>query len=146
VDTKTFTFLPMDEIRSLEKLEGSELRQAKQILAFEATKIVHGEAEAFAAQKAAKAAFSGNGDLSAMPTTAIEMARLEAGIGVLEIFTEVGLTKSRGEARRMVQQGGIYVNDARISAVDAAISGADLTDDGILLRAGKKRYRRLIVS
>ena len=143
---KTFTFLPMDEIRRLEKLEGSELRQAKQILAFEATKIVHGEAEALAAQKAAKAAFSGNGDLSAMPTTAIEMARLEAGIGVLEIFTEVGLTKSRGEARRMVQQGGIYVNDARISAVDAAISGADLTDDGILLRAGKKRYRRLIVS
>jgi len=143
---KTFTFLPMDEIRKLEKLEGAELRQAKQILAFEATKIVHGEASARAAQKAAKAAFSGTGDLSALPTTKIASARLEAGIGVLEIFTEVGLTKSRGEARRMLQQGGIYVNDARVSVVEALIDSSNLTADGILLRAGKKRYRRLIVA
>ena len=143
---KTFTFLPMDEIRRLEKLEGSELRQAKQILAFEATKIVHGEAEALAAKKAARAAFAGGGDLSAMPTTEIDKARLVAGIGVLEIFAEVGLTKSRGEARRMLQQGGIYVNDTRIEAVEATINSTNLTANGILLRAGKKRYRRLVVA
>lgn len=141
---KIFTFLPMSEIRRLSALEGAELREAKKVLAFEATKIVHGEAEALAAQKAAAAAFSGGGDLSAMPTTTIDRERLAAGIGVLEIFAEVGLTKSRGEARRMVQQGGIYVNGQRVNAVDATISTADITPDGILLRAGKKRYHRLI--
>lgn len=142
---KIFTFLPLDEIRRLAALEGAELREAKKVLAFEATKIVHGETEALAAQKAAAAAFSGGGDLSAMPTTTIDAARLEAGIGVLEIFAEVGLTKSRGEARRMVQQGGIYVNGQRVNAVDAVITPADITPDGILLRAGKKRYHRLVI-
>ncbi len=141
---KIFTFLPPDEIKRLAALTGAELRGAKKVLAFEATKIVHGEAEAEAAQKAAAAAFAGGGDLSAMPTTAIDAARLEAGIGVLEIFAEVGLTKSRGEARRMVQQGGIYINNTRVDAVDATISATDLTPDGILLRAGKKRYHRLV--
>ncbi len=143
---KIFTFLPMDEIKRLAALEGAELREAKKVLAFEATKIVHGETEAQAAQKAAAAAFSGSGDLSAMPTTTIDATRLETGIGVLEIFAEVGLTKSRGEARRMVQQGGIYINGKRVDAIDAAITTADITPDGILLRAGKKRYHRLVVS
>ncbi len=142
---KTFTFLPLDEISRLSALQGAELREAKKILAFEATKITHGKAAAQAAQKAAQAAFSGGGDLSAMPTTTIPLNRLEAGIGVLEIFAETGLTKSRGEARRMVQQGGVYVNNQRVARVEASLSPADLTDDGILLRAGKKKYHRLIV-
>jgi len=80
-----------------------------------------------------------------MPTTPIASERVEARIGVLEIFAEVGLTKSRGEARRMVQQGGLYVNDTRIDQLDAVITTADITPDGILLRAGKKRYHRLLV-
>ncbi len=142
---KTFTFLPMDEIKRLSALEGAELRQAKQVLAYEATVITHSEAEAKAAEKAAKAAFSQGGDLSAMPATPISARRLEEGLGVLEIFAEVGLTQSRGEARRMLQQGGIYVNDQRVDQVDAALSTNDVTNEGILLRAGKKKYHRLVV-
>ncbi|RME75407.1 MAG: tyrosine--tRNA ligase [Chloroflexi bacterium] len=141
---KIFTFLPLDEIRRLAALEGAELRQAKQVLAYEATAITHGEAEAKAAEAAARAAFASGGDLSAMPTTVLPRARLEAGVGVLEIFAEVGLTKSRSEARRMVQQGGLYVNDARVNDVEAVLTLSDLTPDGILLRAGKKRYHRLV--
>ena len=142
---KTFTFLPMDEIKRLSALEGSELREAKRVLAYEATVITHGEAEAKAAEKAAKAAFSQGGDLSAMPTTTIAKTRLDDGVGVLEIFAEVGLTQSRGEARRMLQQGGIYVNDNRVDQIDAVLSAGDITTDGILLRAGKKKYHRLVV-
>ncbi|MFN8455788.1 MAG: tyrosine--tRNA ligase [Anaerolineae bacterium] len=142
---KTFTFLPLDEIKRLAALEGAELREAKRVLAYEATTITHGEAEARAAEAAAKAAFAKEGDLEAMPTTAVSSVRLEQGLGVLEIFTEVGLTQSRGEARRLVQQGGIYVNDARIDQAEAMITAKDVTPGGILLRAGKKKYHRLVV-
>ncbi len=154
---KIFTFLPMDEIKRLAALEGAELRQAKQILAYEATTITHGQAEAQAAEESARVVFgqaklgatgslTARGEvLSAMPTTTLPLVRLEAGLGVLEIFAEVGLTQSRGEARRMVQQGGLYVNDHRVDEVEAVLTAADLTPDGILLRAGKKRYHRLVV-
>jgi tyrosyl-tRNA synthetase len=142
---KIFTFLPLPEINRLAALEGAELREAKQLLAYEATAITHGEAEARAARKAARAAFAEGGDLSAMPTTPISRDRLEQGLGVLEIFDEVGLTQSRSQARRMVQQGGLYVNDNRVEEIDATLTPADLTPEGILLRAGKKRYHRLLV-
>ncbi len=142
---KTFTFVPVDEIRRLVSVEGAALRQTKAVLAYEATVITHGEAEAKAAQEAAKAAFADGGDLGAMPATVIPRARLEAGLGLLEILTEVGLTGSRGEARRLIQQGGIYVNDTRIDAADQTLSPADLTPEGILLRSGKKKYHRLAV-
>lgn len=142
---KIFTFLPMDEIKRLSALKGAELREAKRILAYEATTITHGQAEAEAAEEAARAAFKEGGDLSAMPTTTLARSRLEASIGVLEIFAEVGLTQSRGEARRMVQQGGVYVNDERVEAVDTVLTPTDLTAEGILLRLGKKKYHRLVV-
>jgi tyrosyl-tRNA synthetase len=143
---KIFTFLPLDEIRRLAALEGAELREAKRILAYEATVITHGQAQAQAAETAAQAAFADGGDLGAMPTTNINPARLEEGLGILEIFTEVGLTQSRGEARRLVQQGGVYVNDRRIDQTEARLTPADLTPTGILLRAGKKKYHRLVVA
>ncbi len=142
---KIFTLLPLDEIKRLAALEGAELREAKRILAFEATVLTHGEAEAHAAEEAARAAFAHGGDVSAMPTTTIDFTRLEQGLGVLEIFSEVGLTQSRGEARRMVQQGGLYVNDQRIDEVEAVLNPTHLTPTGILLRAGKKKHHRLIV-
>jgi tyrosyl-tRNA synthetase len=142
---KIFTFLPLDEIKRLAALEGADLREAKRVLAYEATAITHGEAEARAAEAAARAAFAQGGDLSAMPTTAIDFARLEQGLGILEIFTEIGLTQSRGEARRMVQQGGVYVNNQRVDEVEAVLTPADLTPEGILLRAGKKKYHRLAI-
>lgn len=157
---RTFTFLPLDEIKRLAALEGAELREAKRILAFEATKITHGEPTAREAEETSQSAFRhiiirdiavGNDQvditngLKGMPTTPISLARLEQGLGVLEIFAEVGLTQSRGEARRLVQQGGIYVNDARIDQAEAMLTAKDITPGGILLRAGKKKYHRLVV-
>lgn len=141
---KIFTFLPIDEINRLAALEGAEVREAKRVLAFEATIITHGEREAKAAEEGAKAAFGSGGDLEAMPTTSLPRSRLAEGIGVLEIFAEVGLTSSRSDARRMLQQGGIYVNDSRAEDVGAELDLTDLTDNGILLRAGKKKYHRLV--
>ena len=135
----------MDEIKRLAALQGAELREAKRVLAFEATRITHGDEEAEQAAQAAQAAFAAGGDLSGMPATNLAYSRLETGLGILEIFDEVGLTKSRGEARRMLQQGGIYVNEIRIDQVDATLSPQDITPDGILLRAGKKKYHRLVI-
>jgi tyrosyl-tRNA synthetase len=143
---KIFTFLPLDEIARLAALSGAELRQAKQVLAFEATKITHGQAEAQAAVEAAQAAFGHQGDLDGLPSTVISQGRLAAGLGVLQIFVEVGLTQSRSEARRLVEQGGVYVNDVRVTDIEASLTPADLTADGIMLRAGKKKYHRLVVS
>ena len=141
---KLFTFLPLDEIARLEALEGADLRQAKQVLAYETTRISHGEAAAKEAQASAQAAFGTGGDLEGIPTTAIAAARLGEGINLVTIMAEVGLTRSRGEARRLIQQGGAYVNGQRISDVDHTLGDADLTPDGILIRAGKKRYYRLV--
>lgn len=142
---KIFTFLPIEEISRLSALEGAEIREAKRILAYEATVITHSEDEAQTAEAAAKAAFSSSGgDVEAIPTTTLARSRLQAGLGVLEIFAEVGLTKSRSDARRMLQQGGIYVNDQRIDDVSAELSASDEAVEGILLRAGKKKYHRLV--
>ncbi|MCB0166102.1 MAG: tyrosine--tRNA ligase [Anaerolineae bacterium] len=141
---KIFTFLPIEEINRLSALEGAEIREAKRILAYEATTITHGEDEAKAAEAAAKAAFSSGGDVEAIPTTTMSRSRLQDGLGILEIFAEVGLTKSRSDARRMLQQGGIYVNDQRVDDVSAELSASDEAVEGILLRAGKKKYHRLV--
>jgi tyrosyl-tRNA synthetase len=143
---KVFTFLPIDEINRLAALEGAEIREAKQILAFEATKITHGEAEAQAAVAATKAAFATGGNFDAMPTTTVNSQTLSSGWGLLDALTEVGLTRSKGEARRMLQQGGVYVNDVRVNQVDMALTLDNLTPEGILLRTGKKKYHRLTVS
>ncbi len=142
---KIFTFLPMAEVKRLAALEGAELRQAKRILAFEATTIVHGEAEAKAAEESSQAAFGSGGDLDGIPTTSLTIARLKDGVGLLEIFSEIGLTKSRSDARRLLQQGGIYVNHQRIDDVEAKLTTSDITPMGILLRSGKKRYHRLVI-
>ncbi|MGB3861891.1 MAG: tyrosine--tRNA ligase [Candidatus Aminicenantaceae bacterium] len=147
---RLFTFLPMEEIKQLESLEGSDIRKAKQILAFEATCITHGKKEAQEAQSAAVAAFGigkekTDQDMEAMPTTFISSSRLSEGISPMEIFAEVGLTSSRGEARRLIKQGGLYVNDQRVDSLDDILNEDSLTPDGILLRAGKKKYHRLRV-
>jgi tyrosyl-tRNA synthetase len=147
---KLFTFLPMEEIAQLESLEGSDIRKAKQILAYETTRITHGEIEAQEAQTASAAAFGTvqdkiKQDMAAMPTTVISRSRLAKGFSPMEIFTDVGLTSSRGEARRMIQQGGLYVNDKRVENLEDVLDENSLTPDGILLRAGKKKYHRLVV-
>lgn len=142
---KIFTFLSMTEIKRLAALKGAEIREAKRILAFEATKITHSEVEARAAEATAKAAFAEGDDLSAMPTTTVTLQQLEAGLGLLDILTEVGLTKSKGEARRLTQQGGVYVNDTRIDKIETTLTRQDVADGSILLRTGKKKYHRLLV-
>ena len=150
---KMYTLLPLGEIRRFEGLKGSEINEAKRILAFEATRITHGEEEAVKAQKASAAAFGGGvsatsgveGDLTVLPTTAVPRARLEAGISPAELFTEVGLTPSRGEAKRLIKQGGLYINDEKISSPERAITIKDLgPDGGMLLKAGKKKIHRVV--
>ena len=141
-----FTFLPMDEVRRLSSLEGAEIREAKEVLATECTTILHGEDAAAEAKEASKALFAGGGKTSgeAIPTVEFSMVRLREGIPVFVLFTESGLTKSRGEARRLVQQGGAYVNGRRIRRFDENITVDDIEEGHVLLRAGKKKYMRLL--
>ena len=158
---RIFTLVPLDEIRRLETLKDSGINEAKRILAFEATKITHGELEAEKARQAAAAAFGGGtnvtpgptdgpssaGDISALPTTAVPRSRLEAGIAPAGLFAEVGLTPSRKEAKRMIEQGGLYVNDERIDSVERLLTLKDLgPDGGMLLKAGKKKIHRVVLA
>jgi tyrosyl-tRNA synthetase len=142
---KMFTFLSLAQIAELAAFEGADIRQAKQVLAYEATRITHGKEAADEAQAATQAAFGGGGDLDGIPTTPVTRERLAEGIPLTALMAETGLVRSRGEARRLIQQGGAYVNDARIGDVNYVIGETDLTAEGILLRAGKKRYHRLVV-
>ena len=146
---KLFTFLSLEQIKRLEALEGSDIRQAKRILAYEATRITHSEKAAKEAQATAEAAFGRKelteDGLEAMPSTTVSRQRLAQGISPMEIFAEVGLTGSRSEARRLIQQGGMYINDRKIDSFEHVLNEDSLTPDGILLRAGKKKYHRLIV-
>jgi tyrosyl-tRNA synthetase len=140
-----FTFLPMDRVRELGRLTGADLRQAKAVLAFEATRMIHGEEATLQAQDAARRLF-GKGEVSdAVPTTEVGAAELAAGIPAVELFQRTGLCQSRSEARRLIEQGGAYVNDAPVAGVDAVITGEHLAGDRLLLRAGKKRYHRVVV-
>ena len=145
-----FTFLPMKEIRELGKLNGADIREAKQRLAFETTAIVHGSENAHQAQQTAESLFSGSKpaagqDNPNVPSTVIDPERISVGLGIFDIFLETGLCKSKGEARRLQAQGGVYVNDQRIDDPDFCLGESDLKNRGILLRAGKKRYHRLIL-
>jgi tyrosyl-tRNA synthetase len=109
--------------------------------------ITHGEAAAREARAAAAAAFggAGGGDVESLPTTAIPRARLETGIGPAELFTDVGLTPSRGEAKRLIKQGGLYVNDERIESLERLLTIGDVKPDGMMLKAGKKKIRRIVI-
>ena len=146
---KLFTFLPVDEIKKLGKLEGADIRYAKEILAFEATKICHGEEEAEKARKAAKELF-GNGDQGmsdSVPEYMIDRADLEEGIPAFMLFEKVDLCATRSDARRLISQGGGYVNNEKIRAFDEIIDLKKMEKDGaLLLRAGKKRYMKISVS
>ncbi len=157
---KMFTLLPLDEIARLGALRDSGINEAKRILAYEATKITHGELEAEKARQAAAAAFGGRaapqagddgetygvvGDVNVLPTTAVPRSRLEAGISPAGLFAEVGLTPSRKEAKRMIEQGGLYVNDRRIDSAERLLTLADLgPDGGLILKAGKKKVHRIV--
>jgi tyrosyl-tRNA synthetase len=146
---KLFTFLPLEEIAELEKLEGQEINRAKEVLAFEYTKIVHGEEEAEKAREAARAAFTTGAaalDTSAIPSIEIPREELDKGVGVLDLFARTALCGSRGEARRLVTQGGAMIGENKITDIEAVIGPEFITDGELLLRAGKKRYFRVVVT
>jgi tyrosyl-tRNA synthetase len=140
-----FTFLPMERVRELGKLSGADIRQAKEVLAFETTGILHGEMAAREAQDTSHRLFGEGTATDAVPTTELEVLALEDGIPGPDLFHRVGLCRSRSEARRLIQQGGAYVNDVSLNSVDDRITVEDLEDGMILLRAGKKRYHRVRV-
>ena len=139
-----FTFLPMEQVHELGRLAGADLRQAKGVLAFEATKTLHGVGAAREARSTSRELF-GKGMVSdAVPTTEVDAGELGAGIPAPELFQRAGLCRSRGDARRLIQQKGAYVNDVAVSSVDALITAENLVNGGILLRSGKKRYHRIV--
>ena len=142
-----FTFLPMDEVRKLASLKDEAIREAKEILAYEATKICHGKDEADRARDASQELFKGMGAISSesIPTVTIKGDELEKGIPAYVLFHESGLCGTRSEARRLIEQGGGYVNNKRLNSFDEKIGTDNLLSGGILLRAGKKRYVRLKV-
>ncbi|NLG51624.1 MAG: tyrosine--tRNA ligase [Chloroflexi bacterium] len=143
---KLYTFLSLEEIAELGKLQGAEIRKAKEVLAFEVTRLTHGEQAALEAQEAARSLFRGAGESDAIPTTEMSADTLAAGVAVADLFQQTGLAKSRSEARRLIQQGGAYVNDQQVSDVDQVLTLNDLEDNRLLLRAGKKRYHRVTVA
>ena len=138
---RRFTILPMDEIRKLESLEGAEINEAKKILAFEATKMCHGEPAAREAAETAAKVFEQGGVGGDLPSIEIDAGRLGQGIAVLDLFVETGLAASKGEAKRLIKGGGARINDNKIDNQDFSASEADLTAEGhIKLSAGKKKH------
>ena len=141
-----FTFLPLSEIRELSRLQGAEIREAKSKLALETTSLAHGREEALKAEQAAKSLFGSGGESEDIPSTQIDSSSLLQGIGVFDAFRESGLCKSNGEARRLMNQGGLYLNQEPLSDPDYRITKDDFKEGSVLLRAGKKRYHRFILS
>lgn len=140
------TFLPMDEVRRLGALEGAQINHAKDVLAFEITKIVHGEEEAKKAQDAARALFADGGKSKDMPTTVYNKAELDEGKDLITLLVETKLAASRSEGRRIILQGGVSVNDVKVTEIDRKFTSADLDADGVLLiKKGKKGYHQIKV-
>ena len=141
-----FTFLPLNEIRELSRLQGAEIREAKSKLALETTSLAHGREEALKAEQAAKSLFGSGGESEDIPSTQIDSSSLLQGIGVFDAFRESGLCKSNGEARRLMNQGGLYLNQEPLSDPDYRITKDDFKEGSVLLRAGKKRYHSFNLS
>ena len=143
---RMLTFLPIEQIDEMDKWEGAQLNQAKEILAFELTKLVHGEEEAQKAQDAAKALFAQGGDKSNVPTTTLDTGDLTDGaIGVLELMLKCGLVPSKKEARRLVEQGGVELDGQKVTDVAAAVTAEQLSGEGIMLKKGKKVFHRAVL-
>lgn len=137
------TFLPMDEVRRLGALEGAEINHAKEVLAYEITKIVHGVEEAIKAQEASRALFSGGTKTEDIPTTSYPASRFSEGIDLITMMCDAKLASSRSDARRTIQQGGVTVNDKKVDNFDLVLTDKDFDSDGaILVRKGKKSYHR----
>ncbi|QCX34535.1 tyrosine--tRNA ligase [Caloramator sp. E03] len=137
------TFLPMDEVRRLGALKDKEINEAKKILAYEITKIVHGQEEAEKAKKAAEALFESGGNLENIPTSTIPKDFI--GSKLVDILLEASIVPSKGEAKRLIQQGGLYVNDEKITDIDTIADDKMFKDGKILVRKGKKTYNQIVI-
>ena len=143
---RMLTFLPLEEIDALESWQGSELNKAKEILAYELTALVHGEEKATKAQEAARALFSGAANTDNMPTVALSADDFEDGqVQIIKIMLKAGLIKSNGEGRRLIQQGGVSVDDQKVTDPLASISAADFEKGHIILKKGKKVFYKVTV-
>ena len=143
---RMLTFLPLEQIDEMDKWEGSELNKAKEILAYELTKLVHGEEEAEKARTAAKALFAGGADDANMPTTELTEEQLADGkIAILDLMLACKLAPSKSEARRLVQQGGVFADDEKVASIDVSFNAEQLRK-GVKLRKGKKVYHKAILS
>ena len=142
---RMLTFLPLEQIEEMDAWEGSQLNRAKEILAFELTKLVHGEEEAQKAQEGARALFA-SGNASQMPEVALSEEDFEDGkIGVLRLLVKAGLASSNGEARRNVEQGGVSLDGEKVTDTRAALEMSAIGDEGIVLKRGKKKFMKIVL-
>ena len=141
---RMLTFLPLEEIDAMDHWEGAQLNEAKDILAFELTKLVHGEEEAAKAREASKALFGGGANLDNMPATTLSDADFTDGkIDILDILLKTNITKSRGEGRRLVQQGGVSVDDKKVTDIGLSFTSDDLKANAIIVKKGKKIFHKV---
>ena len=141
---RMLTFLPLEQIDEMDKWEGSQLNRAKEILAYELTALVHGEEEAKKAEESAKALFGAGGNNANMPTSTLTDADFENGnINVLSMLVATGLCPSRGEARRLVQQGGVTIDDVKVASIDESLARERFEGEGVIVRKGKKGFHRV---
>ena len=141
---KLVTFLPLEQIAEYEKLEGQELNKVKCVLAYEVTKMVHGEEEAKKANDAATAIFSGGGNTDNMPSAEIPAAKIDEGVNILDLMVEVGLVPSKGEGRRLIQQNGLSVNGEKATSVDMVIDNGFFGEGHMVLKKGKKTFLKVV--
>ena len=139
------TFLPLEQIDEMDKWEGSQLNKAKEILAYELTALVHGEDEANKAQEAAKSIFAGGGNSENMPSTELSADDFtDEGINIIDAMIKAGLVSSRGEARRLIEQGGVSVDDVKITVPNYIIPLADFDKGYAIIKKGKKVFHKII--
>ena len=143
---RMLTFLPLEEIDKMDSWEGAKLNEAKEILAYELTKLVHGEEEAEKAKQASRELFAGKGSSENMPTTELTNDDLGGGqIGIIPLMVKCGLCASNGEARRLIQQGGVSVNDEKVTSIDTVYGLEQCTGEGLVIRKGKKVFHRAVL-
>jgi len=143
---KMLTFIPLEEVAEMEKWEGSQLNEAKRILAYELTKMVHGEEEANKANEAALALFTKGASSENMPSTEVAAADVDAGINVMDLLITTGLVPSKGEGRRLIQQGGLSINDEKITDIAFAVTADTFKDGELIIKKGKKTFHKVVIA
>lgn len=143
---KLLTFLPMEEIEKLAQLKDEKINEAKKVLAFEVTKLIHGEEEALKARQAAEALFGGVGNTANMPSTELSADEMGSGINILDLLLKTGLVPSKSEGRRLVTQGCVYIGENRVDSFELMIAFGHFTNGELIIKKGKKTYHKVILN